>query len=228
MNRAIGVGVSCKVAKWPPWQVECRCSIPSKISVTLKMREQLNALQLLKEDGRTLVRVVQPVYGEGKWMFGCFQATASRHWNALLSTSQDTCSSATTLVSVWNTRVFRTALTALAEPRTLWQRIRRDPSPKRRVALHTSLAAAIIPCLLFLRRVALYITLAALVSGFLYFASGMWWRICTIRTTRMLHSSQGLQLCSSRLHNAWRCLCLSSADSHMPHSHLCLALRFVT
>jgi len=42
----------------------------------------------------------------------------------------------------------------------------------------------------------------------------------------MLHSSQGLQLCSSRLHNAWRCLCLSSADSHMPHSHLCLALRF--
>jgi hypothetical protein len=81
--------------------------------------------------------------------------------------------SATTLVSVWNTRVFRTALTALAEPRTLWQRIRRDPSPKRWVALHTSHAAAIIPCLVFLGRVALYITLAAAVSGFLYFASGM-------------------------------------------------------
>jgi len=44
----------------------------------------------------------------------------------------------------------------------------------------------------------------------------------------MLHSSQGLQLCSSCVHNAWRCLCLSSADSHMSHSHLCLALRFVT
>ena len=44
----------------------------------------------------------------------------------------------------------------------------------RRVALHTSPAAAIIPCLLFLQRVALYIRLAAPASGFLYFASGMW------------------------------------------------------
>jgi hypothetical protein len=44
--------------------------------------------------------------------------------------------------------------------------------------------------------------------------------------THMLHSSQGLQLCSSHLHKAWQCLCLSSADSHMLHSHLCLALRF--
>jgi len=44
----------------------------------------------------------------------------------------------------------------------------------RRVALHTSLAAAIIPYLLFLRRVALYITLAAPASGFLHFGSGMW------------------------------------------------------
>ena len=33
--------------------------------------------------------------------------------------------SATTLVSVWNTRVFQTALTVLNEPRTLWQRITR-------------------------------------------------------------------------------------------------------
>jgi hypothetical protein len=39
--------------------------------------------------------------------------------------------------------------------------------------------------------------------------------IRTIRTTRVLHSSQGLQLCCSRSHNAWRCLCLSSADSHI-------------
>jgi len=44
----------------------------------------------------------------------------------------------------------------------------------------------------------------------------------------MLHSSQGLQLCTSHVHNAWQCLCLSWADSHMPHSHLCLALTFVT
>jgi len=54
----------------------------------------------------------------------------------------------------------------------------------------------------------------------------MRWRIRTTRTTGMLHCSQGLQLCSSCLHNAWRCLCLSLANSHIPHSHLCLALRF--
>jgi len=46
-------------------------------------------------------------------------------------------SSATTLVSVRNTRVLRTALTALTEPRTLWRRITRYPSPRRRVALHS-------------------------------------------------------------------------------------------
>jgi len=45
--------------------------------------------------------------------------------------------SATTLVSVRTTRVFRTALTALTEPRTLWRRIRPYPSPSRRVALHS-------------------------------------------------------------------------------------------
>ena len=47
--------------------------------------------------------------------------------------------SATTLISVWNTRVFRTALTALTEPRTRWGRITRYPSSRRRVALHTYL-----------------------------------------------------------------------------------------
>ena len=47
--------------------------------------------------------------------------------------------SATTLISVWNTRVFRTALTALMEPRTLWRRITCYTSPRRRVALHTYL-----------------------------------------------------------------------------------------
>jgi len=92
--------------------------------------------------------------------------------------------SPTNLVSVWNTRVFRTALTALTEPRTLWRRITRFPSPRRRVALHTHLH---------------------------YYAPG----IRTIRTTRVLHSSQGQQLCCSLSHNAWWCLCLSSRDSHI-------------
>jgi hypothetical protein len=50
--------------------------------------------------------------------------------------------------------------------------------------------------------------------------------IRTIRMTHVLHSSHGLQSCCSRLHNAWQCLCLSSADSHMPHSHVCFTLRF--
>jgi len=52
----------------------------------------------------------------------------------------------------------------------------------------------------------------------------MWWRTRTIRTTCMLHSLQRLQLCTSGLHNVWRCLCVSSGDSHMQHSHWCLAL----
>jgi len=33
----------------------------------------------------------------------------------------------------------------------------------------------------------------------------LWSRLRAIRRTRVLHSSQGLQLCSSRLHNAWQC-----------------------
>jgi len=47
--------------------------------------------------------------------------------------------SATTLVSVRNTRVFRTALTPLTEPRTLGRRITRYASPRRQVTLHTYL-----------------------------------------------------------------------------------------
>ena len=47
--------------------------------------------------------------------------------------------SATTLVSIRNTRVFRTALMALTEPRTLRQRITRYPSPRQQVVLHTYL-----------------------------------------------------------------------------------------
>jgi len=92
--------------------------------------------------------------------------------------------SATTLVSVWNTWVWRTALTTLTDRNTLWQRITRLPSPRRWVALHTHLH---------------------------YLAPG----ICSIRTTHVLHSSQGLHLDCSRLHNAWRCLCLALADSHI-------------
>jgi len=102
-------------------------------------------------------------------------------------------SSATTLVSVWNTWVFRTALTALTEPRTLWLRITHFPSPRRQVALLTYLH---------------------------YFVPG----ICTIRTTRVLHSSQGLQLCCSHSHNDWRCLYLSSADSHILPLRYCYIL----
>jgi len=45
--------------------------------------------------------------------------------------------SATTQAAVWDTRVFRTALMALTEPRTLGRRITRYPSPRRRVALHS-------------------------------------------------------------------------------------------
>jgi len=133
---------------------------------------------------------------------------------------------ATTLVTVLNTRVFRTALTAGTEPRTLWWSMRRDPLHMQRVALHTSLAAANVPCLWFLQRIGLFNTLAAPASCCLHFASGMWWCMCTIRTTCMLHSSHWLQLGSSHLQKAWPCLCLASANSHMLHSHLCLVLRF--
>jgi len=48
-------------------------------------------------------------------------------------------SSATTRISVWNTRVLRTALTALTEPRMLWRRISRYTLPRRLVAFHTNL-----------------------------------------------------------------------------------------
>jgi len=44
--------------------------------------------------------------------------------------------SATTLVYVRNTRVSRTALMALTEPRTLWRGITRCPSPMRRVQVY--------------------------------------------------------------------------------------------
>jgi hypothetical protein len=45
--------------------------------------------------------------------------------------------------------------------------------------------------------------------------------IRTIWTTSVLHSSQGLQLCCSPLHNAWRCLCLSLAKCHISPLRYC-------
>jgi len=52
--------------------------------------------------------------------------------------------SAMTLVPVRNTRVFRTALTALTEHCTLWRRITCYPSPRRWVALHTYLLYSVV------------------------------------------------------------------------------------
>jgi len=43
----------------------------------------------------------------------------------------------------------------------------------------------------------------------------LWWRIRIIRTTCVLHYSQGLQLCWSCRHIAWRCVCLSLAECHI-------------
>jgi len=53
-------------------------------------------------------------------------------------------SSATTLFSVRNTRVFQTALTALPAHRTLWWGITRYPSQRRWVALHTYLPYCVV------------------------------------------------------------------------------------
>ena len=60
------------------------------------------------------------------------------HWTAWLSALAK-CTSAAKLISIWNTWVFQTALTALTEPLTLWRRIRLYQSPRRQVALHTYL-----------------------------------------------------------------------------------------
>jgi hypothetical protein len=55
----------------------------------------------------------------------------------------------------------------------------------------------------------------------LYFVPERRWRIRTIRTTRILHSSQGLQLYCSRLHNAWWCFYLALAEYHISPLHYC-------
>jgi len=86
------------------------------------------------------------------------------------------------------TWVFQMTRTALLEPHTLGQTISCFLSPWRLVALHTCL---------------------------LYLAPRKWWCTHTIRTTCVLHSSQGLQLCCSCQHDAWQCSCLSAAECHV-------------
>jgi len=132
-------------------------------------------------------------YGESRPSSGSLSLYNNRlqvylcvHWIVMFT-------SATTLVCFWNTRVFQAALTALTEPRTLWQKMTCCPSTRRRLTLRTYLH---------------------------FFAPA----ICIIRTTRVLHSLQGLQLCCSRLHKAWRCLFLSSANSHILPLHYCYIL----
>jgi hypothetical protein len=49
-------------------------------------------------------------------------------------------------------------------------------------------------------------------------------QIPTIRTARVLHSSQGLQLICSRLHNAWQWLCLFRAKCHIVALRYCYIL----
>jgi len=105
--------------------------------------------------------------------------------------------SASSPVSIRNVQAFRMTLTAVMEPRTLWRRIKCFPSPKRRVALHTYL---------------------------LYVAPSMEWRIRSIRTTCVLHSSQGLPLCRSHSHNALRCRSLAPAMYHIKPLCYCYIL----
>ena len=64
------------------------------------------------------------------------------------------------------------------------------------------------PCTLW-RRIARY------PSRCLRTSFTLWWRIRIIRMTCVLHHSQGLRLCWSRWHIAWRCLCLSPAECHI-------------
>jgi hypothetical protein len=73
--------------------------------------------------------------------------------------------SSTTPVSISNARVFRSALTALTEPRTLWTRNTHFLGHRWWVTFHRYL---------------------------LHFAPGRWWRLSTIRMTPVIHSSQGV------------------------------------
>jgi len=48
--------------------------------------------------------------------------------------------------------------------------------------------------------------------------------IHTITMTSVLHSSQGLQLCCSRVYNTWWSLCLFPAECHISPLHYCYIL----
>jgi len=65
------------------------------------------------------------------------------------------------------------------------------------------------------------VPIAQLTGCIAYVPSLLCPKIRTIRRTRVLHYSQGLQLCCSRLHNAWRCLCLFLAECHILPFHYC-------
>ena len=68
------------------------------------------------------------------------RSIVGKNWNINeISVKEGADASATTLVSVRNTWMFRTALTAVTEPRTLWRRITCYPSPSWWVALQTYL-----------------------------------------------------------------------------------------
>ena len=182
----------CYMVNWQPFSTVWICSHPTACCFLLVLHPVLVMIFQCASWVIVLVAALAVLW----WTNRCLHSSCvpmSAVFDEVPATS------ATTPVSVRNTRVFWMALTALTEPCTLWRRIWHFPSPRWWVALLTY---------------------------FLYFAPGMRWRIRTIRTIRVLHTSQGLQLCCSHLHNAWRCLCLSSANSHMRHSDLCLALRF--
>jgi len=91
-------------------------------------------------------------------------------------------SSATTLVCIRNTRVFRAALTAPTEHGTLWRKITRYLSPRRRVALHTYLLYCVV---MYTHRqndtcVTLFAVAAVMLKPFAQRLSMLngWWCLC--------------------------------------------------
>jgi len=109
-------------------------------------------------------------------------------------------SSATTLVSVRNTRVFQTALTALSEHRTLWWRTNRYPSLRQGVALHTYLLYCVMKYKHHQNN-----TCVTLFAG---------------AAVRVKPFTQRLAM-----FNAWRCLCLSPAAASL--GMLLVRLEFI-
>ena len=116
--------------------------------------------------------------------------TGVNSWSWHGEIERDDLHQATTIVSVRNTRVFWTALMALTDIRTIWRRSTLFLLPSWCVGLCTY---------------------------YLHYFVHRWVR--AIRTTRVIHSWEGLQLCLSCLQNAWRCLCLCPAERNI--SPLC-------